>query len=112
MVPPTAIAGGWLTFFISLIFIGILTAIILDVAAIFGCLVGLKDIITAIIFVALLRSLPNTFSSMIVTKASKTPDDAVGNVMVSSSVNVFIGIGLSWLVAACYWEWQVSRFNL
>ena len=47
-VPPTSIAGGWLTFIISLVFIALLTAVVGDVAAIFGCLVGLKDSITAI----------------------------------------------------------------
>lgn len=47
-VPPPHIWGGWLCFFCSLTVIGILTAIVGDAAAIFGCLVGLKDSITAI----------------------------------------------------------------
>jgi solute carrier family 8 (sodium/calcium exchanger) len=49
---------------------------------------------------------------MIVAKFSKTADDTIGNIMESNSVNVFLGIGLSWLVGACYWEWKVSRFPL
>ena len=106
-VPPTAIAGGWLTFFVSLLFIALLTAVVGDVAAIFGCLVGLKDSITAISFVALGTSLPDTFASMIAAKNSKTADDAIGNVTGSNSVNVFLGLGLPWLVAAIYWESQV-----
>ena len=36
-------AGGWLCFFVSLGMIGLLTAIVGDLATIFGCLVGLKD---------------------------------------------------------------------
>ncbi|CAF1686069.1 unnamed protein product, partial [Adineta ricciae] len=99
-VPPTAMAGGWLTFFVSLFFIAVLTAVVGDVAAIFGCLVGLKDSITAISFVALGTSLPDTFASMIAAKNSKTADDAIGNVTGSNSVNVFLGLGLPWLVAA------------
>jgi solute carrier family 8 (sodium/calcium exchanger) len=47
-VPPAYLLGGWLSFFISLIIIGIMTAIVGDAAAIFGCLVGLKDSVTAI----------------------------------------------------------------
>ena len=43
VVPPPKYLGGWLTFVISLIMIGILTAIVGDLAAIFGCLLGLKD---------------------------------------------------------------------
>jgi solute carrier family 8 (sodium/calcium exchanger) len=107
-VPPTSIAGGWLTFFISLIFIAILTAVVGDVAAIFGCLVGLKDSITAISFVALGTSLPDTFASMIAAKKGKSADDAIGNVTGSNSVNVFLGLGLPWLVAAIYWESKVK----
>jgi solute carrier family 8 (sodium/calcium exchanger) len=47
-VPPPHYWGGWLCFFCSLVVIGILTAIVGDAAAIMGCLVGLKDSITAI----------------------------------------------------------------
>ncbi|CAF3442017.1 unnamed protein product [Rotaria socialis] len=112
LVPPTAIAGGWLTFFVSLIFIAILTAIVGDVAAIFGCLVGLKDSITAISFVALGTSLPDTFASMIAAKNSKTADDAIGNVTGSNSVNVFLGLGLPWLIAASYWESKNLPFTV
>jgi len=108
-VPPTSIAGGWLTFFVSLAFIALLTAVVGDVAAIFGCLVGLKDSIVAISFVALGTSLPDTFASMIAAKNSKTADDAIGNVTGSNSVNVFLGLGLPWLIAAIYWESKVGK---
>ncbi|CAF4621678.1 unnamed protein product [Rotaria sp. Silwood1] len=112
LVPPTAIAGGWLTFFVSLLFIAMLTAVVGDVAAIFGCLVGLKDSITAISFVALGTSLPDTFASMIAAKNSKTADDAIGNVTGSNSVNVFLGLGLPWLIAATYWESKNLPFTV
>ncbi|CAF4934227.1 unnamed protein product [Rotaria sp. Silwood1] len=111
-VPPTSIAGGWLTFFISFVFIAILTAIVRDVAAIFGCLVGLKDSITAISFIALGTSLPNTFASMMVAKNSKTADDAIRNIIGSNSVNVFLGLGLPWLIAAIYWKSKNLPFTV
>ncbi|CAF0903078.1 unnamed protein product [Adineta steineri] len=111
-VPPTSMAGGWLTFFVSLFFIAVLTAIVGDVAAIFGCLVGLKDSITAISFVALGTSLPDTFASMIAAKNSKSADDAIGNITGSNSVNVFLGLGLPWLVAAIYWESKNLPFTV
>jgi solute carrier family 8 (sodium/calcium exchanger) len=50
-VPPPYIWGGWLCFFVSLFMIGVLTAIVGDMAAIFGCLVGLEDSVTAITYV-------------------------------------------------------------
>ena len=49
-LPPPHILGGWLCFCCSLFVIGILTAIVGDAAAIFGCLVGLKDSVTAITY--------------------------------------------------------------
>ena len=49
---------GWLSFVISIVWIGILTAVIGDVAAYFGCAVGLKDSVTAITLVALGTSVP------------------------------------------------------
>ncbi|CAF1245693.1 unnamed protein product [Didymodactylos carnosus] len=108
-VPPTQMAGGWFTFMVSLIFIALLTALVGDVASIFGCLVGLKDSITAISLVAMGTSLPDTFASMIAAKTSKTADDAIGNITGSNSVNVFLGLGLPWVIAAIYWETKVSK---
>lgn len=50
--------GGWLCFTVSIIWIGVLTAVIGDVASAFGCSVGLLDSVTAIAFVALGTSVP------------------------------------------------------
>jgi len=47
-IPPPHYMGGWLCFFVSLLVIGIMTAVVGDAAAIFGCLVGLEDSVTAI----------------------------------------------------------------
>jgi solute carrier family 8 (sodium/calcium exchanger) len=46
LVPPAGIWGGWLSFFVSLGVIGLLTAIVGDLAGIFGCLIGLDDAVT------------------------------------------------------------------
>ena len=94
--------GGWPCFFVSLGMIGLLTAIVGDLAAIFGCLVGLKDSVTAITFVALGTSLPDTFASKAAATAERTADNAIGNVTGSNSVNVFLGLGLPWLIASIY----------
>lgn len=51
-------AGGYLSFVISIICIGAVTAIIGDVASHFGCTLGIKDSVTAIVFVALGTSIP------------------------------------------------------
>lgn len=102
LVPPPGLLGGWLCFFVSLGAIGVLTAIIGDLAAIFGCLVGLKDAVTAITFVALGTSLPDTFASRAAALQEKYADNAIGNVTGSNSVNVFLGLGVPWLIASIY----------
>eukprot|EP00732_Lithocolla_globosa_P002103 Lithocolla_globosa_v1_NODE_1276_length_2703_cov_31.340883.p1 type:complete len:868 gc:universal NODE_1276_length_2703_cov_31.340883:39-2642(+) len=102
--PPTAFWGGYLTFFIALVFIGIMTALIGDLAALLGCSVGLKDSVTAITIVALGTSLPDTFASRTAAVMDTTADNSLGNVTGSNSVNVFLGLGIGWLVCAVYWS--------
>ena len=79
------------------------TILIGDMASLFGCAVGLKDSITAITFVALGTSLPDTFASMAAAKGDKYADNSIGNVTGSNSVNVFLGLGLPWTIASIYW---------
>ncbi|GAB6025946.1 hypothetical protein CHUAL_011915 [Chamberlinius hualienensis] len=109
-VPPPGIWGGWLCFIFSLIAIGILTAIIGDLAGIFGCLIGIPDSITAITLVAAGTSLPDLFASRTAAFNEKHADNAIGNVTGSNSVNVFLGLGLPWLIASIYWFTQGKPF--
>ena len=108
LVPPPSIWGGWLAFFVALAMIGLLTAVVGDLAAIFGCLVGLKDSVTAITFVALGTSLPDLFASKQAAIQEKYADNSIGNVTGSNSVNVFLGLGLPWMIAAIYWNVKVK----
>lgn len=117
--------------------IGVLTAIIGDMAGQFGCWVGLKDAVTAITFVALGTSVPGTFgprageedclvcliigavlepgefdlvsdtwASKIAATQDKYADSSIGNVTGSNGVNVFLGIGIAWTLAAVYHFFQ------
>jgi Ca2+/Na+ antiporter len=54
----TDMLGGYLCFVISIVCIGCVTAVIGDVASHFGCTLGIKDSVTAIVFVALGTSIP------------------------------------------------------
>lgn len=49
---------GYLSFVVSIFCIGVVTAVIGDVASHFGATVGVKDAVTAIVFVALGTSIP------------------------------------------------------
>ena len=102
IVPPPHHAGGWACFFSALAVIGIVTAVVGEFANLFGCILGIKPSITAITFVALGTSLPDTFASMAAARADKYADNAIGNVTGSNSVNVFLGLGLPWVLASIW----------
>jgi solute carrier family 8 (sodium/calcium exchanger) len=108
VIPPPGLMGGWPCFFVSLSFIGIIVIFVGDLAGIFGCLIGLKNEVTAITFVALGTSLPDTFASKAAAVNEKYADNAIGNITGSNSVNVFLGIGLPWLIASIYHAANVS----
>jgi len=110
ITPPTAYLGGWLTFIFSLGWIALYTAICGDLATGIGCTVGLKDTVTAITFVALGTSVPDTFASKIAAEQDENADPAIGNVTGSNAVNVFLGIGLSWLCGSAYHYHHDTRF--
>lgn len=97
--PPPHWGGGVPCFLVAIAFIGALTAVVGSIAGAMGCVMGLKPGVTAITFVAIGTSLPDTFASMKAAKESRYADAAVGNVTGSNSVNVFLGLGLPWVIA-------------
>jgi len=104
LVPPVDYCGGWLCFCCSLAMIGLVTAIIGDMASLFGCCLGIPDDVTAITFVALGTSLPDTFASKTAAMEDPYADASIGNVTGSNSVNVFLGLGLPWLIGSIFWS--------
>merc|ERR1712055_66179 len=111
-IPPTGIYDGYPTFVISILFIGACTAVIGDIAGHLGCFINLKDGVNAIAFVALGTSVPDTFASKTAAIEDETADASVGNVTGSNAVNVFLGIGIAWTMAAIYWESQGLTFDV
>ncbi|XP_022052783.1 sodium/calcium exchanger 3 [Acanthochromis polyacanthus] len=109
-VPPTDYLNGWACFVVSIIIIGLLTAVIGDLASHFGCTIGLKDSVTAVVFVALGTSVPDTFASKVAAVQDTYADASIGNVTGSNAVNVFLGIGMAWSVAAIYWHMKGKPF--
>jgi len=103
LAPPTRLAGGWACFIVALGMIGGLTALVGDYAGNLGCCLGISKSVTAITFVALGTSLPDTFASMKAAIEEPHADNSLGNITGSNSVNVFLGLGLPWGIAAVYW---------
>jgi len=53
-----------------------------------------------------------TFASKVATVNDEYADGSIGNVTGSNSVNVFLGIGLAWSVAAIYHAAKGSTFEV
>ncbi|XP_053532660.1 sodium/calcium exchanger 1a isoform X2 [Ictalurus punctatus] len=111
-VPPTDYWNGWACFIISICMIGLLTAVIGDLASHFGCTIGLKDSVTAVVFVALGTSVPDTFASKVAAIQDQYADASIGNVTGSNAVNVFLGIGVAWSIAAIFHQWHGREFRV
>ncbi|XP_047458475.1 sodium/calcium exchanger 1b isoform X3 [Mugil cephalus] len=111
-VPPTDYWSGWACFVVSICMIGLLTAVIGDLASHFGCTVGLKDSVTAVVFVALGTSVPDTFASKVAAIQDQYADASIGNVTGSNAVNVFLGIGVAWSIAAIYHHSKGEEFRV
>mmetsp|Transcript_10424 Transcript_10424/g.23575 ORF Transcript_10424/g.23575 Transcript_10424/m.23575 type:complete len:866 (-) Transcript_10424:200-2797(-) len=110
-IPPSDMCDGWPCFCMSLVMIGAVTAVIGDLAGLLGCTLGLPDAVTAITFVALGTSLPDTFASKSAAEQDEHADASIGNITGSNSVNVFLGIGLSWMAGSFFWAskgWDVE----
>jgi hypothetical protein len=103
-VPPPSFFGGWLCFFISIFGIGMCTALVSDVAEMFGCLLDVPDVVTATTFVALGTSMPDLFASLSAAAGDPTADASIVNVTGSNSVNVFLGLGIPWTCATIFWK--------
>ncbi|KAG7214222.1 hypothetical protein INR49_023247 [Caranx melampygus] len=112
LVPPTDYWNGWACFIVSISVIGLLTAVIGDLASHFGCTVGLKDSVTAVVFVALGTSVPDTFASKVAAIQDQYADASIGNVTGSNAVNVFLGIGVAWSIAAIYHYSKGQEFRV
>ena len=54
----------------------------------------------------------DTFASKTAAIEDETADASIGNVTGSNAVNVFLGIGIAWTMAAVYWEAQGMIFKV
>jgi solute carrier family 8 (sodium/calcium exchanger) len=101
-VPPPHYIGGWACFFGSLIGMAFVTTLLAEVATLFGCVLGIKAGVTAITFIVFGTSVPDCFASRTAANKGRYADEAIGMITGSNSVNVFLGLGLPWIVATLY----------
>lgn len=100
--PPPHWGGGLPCFIISISFLSVLTAIVREVANIMSCEMGLKPGITAITFIAIGFSFSDALASMTAARDSPYADSAVGNITGYNTVNVLLGLGIPWVIAAVH----------
>jgi sodium/potassium/calcium exchanger 4 len=87
-----------LTFFTSIVWIGILAWYLVAWASHVGCVMNIPDIIIGLTVLAAGTSLPDTLSSVIVARQG-LGDMAVANAIGSNVFNVLFGLGMPW----CLW---------
>lgn len=81
-----------------------------EVATLLGCVMGLSPLVIGMSLVAMGTSLPDTFCSRTAALKDSHADAAVGNITGSNAANVFLGLGLPWLISSCYYAVRGDRF--
>ncbi|KAL1765457.1 sodium/calcium exchanger 1 isoform X1, partial [Sigmodon hispidus] len=91
-VPPTEYWNGWACFIVSILMIGLLTAFIGDLASHFGCTIGLKDSVTAVVFVALGTSVPGILGLKIacISVRDNSTESWIGSHLSSTENNLML----------------------
>jgi solute carrier family 8 (sodium/calcium exchanger) len=81
-----------------------------EAATLLGCVLGLSPLVIGSSLVAMGTSLPDTFCSRTAALNDSHADAAVGNVTGSTAANVFLGLGLPWLISSSYYAARGERF--
>jgi len=85
------------SFGMSIIWIGILSFIMVDFASRAGCILNIPGIVMGILVISAGTSVPDALSSILVARNGQG-DMAIANVLGSNVFNIFLGLGLPWLV--------------
>lgn len=101
-VPPYQIAHGWVSFICSLLFISGIAYVITKLTDLISCVTGINAYVIAFTALASGTSWPDLVASKIAAERQITADSAIANITCSNSVNIYIGIGIPWLIDTVY----------
>ncbi|XP_057427190.1 magnesium/proton exchanger [Lotus japonicus] len=101
-VPPCHIAHGWISFICSLLFISGIAYIVTKLTDLISCVTGINAYVIAFTALASGTSWPDLVASKIAAERQKTADSAIANITCSNSVNIYVGIGVPWLIDTLY----------
>ncbi|CAO2144994.1 unnamed protein product [Urochloa humidicola] len=101
-VPPYHIAHGWIAFISSLIFISGIAYGVTKITDQISCVTGVSPYVIAFTALAAGTSWPDLVASKIAAERQVTADSAIANITCSNSVNIYVGIGVPWLIDTVY----------
>ncbi|KAK9057247.1 hypothetical protein SSX86_022082 [Deinandra increscens subsp. villosa] len=101
-VPPCQIAHGWIAFICSLTFISVIAYIVTKLSDLISCVTGINGYVIAFTVLASGSSWPDLVASKIAAERQTTADSAIANITCSNSVNIYVGIGVPWLIDTAY----------
>ncbi|KNA21464.1 hypothetical protein SOVF_042990 isoform A [Spinacia oleracea] len=101
-VPPYRIAHGWIAFICSLLFISGIAYIVTKFTDMISCVTGINPYVIAFTVLAAGTSWPDLVASKIAAERQTTADSAIANITCSNSVNIYVGIGIPWLIDTTY----------
>ncbi|EES10216.1 magnesium/proton exchanger 1 [Sorghum bicolor] len=101
-VPPYNIAHGWIAFICSLIFISGIAYGVTKLTDQISCVTGVSPYVIAFTALAAGTSWPDLVASKIAAERQVTADSAIANITCSNSVNIYVGIGVPWLIDTVY----------
>lgn len=102
LVPPCQIAHGWIAFICSLIFISGIAYVVTQLTDLICCVTGINAYVIAFTALASGTSWPDLVASKIAAERQTTADSAIANITCSNSVNIYVGIGVPWLIDTAY----------
>lgn len=101
-VPPYHVAHGWISFICSLLFISGIAYVVTKLTDQISCVTGINSYVIAFTALASGTSWPDLVASKIAAERQLTADSAIANITCSNSVNIYIGIGVPWLIDTVY----------
>ncbi|TVU23701.1 hypothetical protein EJB05_26080 [Eragrostis curvula] len=101
-VPPYHIAHGWIAFICTLTFISGIAYGVTKLTDQISCVTGVSPYVIAFTALAAGTSWPDLVASKIAAERQITADSAIANITCSNSVNIYVGIGVPWLVNTAY----------
>lgn len=101
-LPPPSLLHGWAAFLCALAHITVIACFLIKLTNLFGCVTGISKYTLALTVLAAGTSLPDLIASKIAAEIQPTADSAIANINASNCINVYVGIGIPWLMQSFY----------